>query len=141
MTYDVIKKNKEINDLENNYFKLCQNKRSIQEDLMQHKYNCTKKLNAIDAEISNINLTLGRIRREFHLNKVDASRVEKLRKQFGKKRESLFKELVKNSGKKCHYCINTEGLEIHHLLPLSHGGENNIENLVLTCQDCHEELH
>ena len=108
---------------------------------METKVEFTKKLNAVDEQLIEINLSLGRMRREFHLNKVDAARVEKLRKQFSRKRESLHKELVQKYGKKCHYCSAKDSLDIHHLKPLSHGGDNDITNLVLICQDCHEGLH
>lgn len=139
--YDVIGKNKEIKTLEEKYLKLCNDKRDAEEELMEVKFKLTQNINKLNAELGTIKVELGRVRREFHLNKVDAAKVERLRKQFARKKESLKKELIQKFGKKCHYCSKTDSLDIHHLTPLSHGGDNSIENLVFTCQDCHEGLH
>jgi 5-methylcytosine-specific restriction endonuclease McrA len=32
-------------------------------------------------------------------------------------------------------------LEIHHKIPKSEGGTDNISNLELLCRNCHDELH
>ena len=32
-------------------------------------------------------------------------------------------------------------IQIHHILPLSNGGKNNQNNLLLLCKSCHEEIH
>jgi 5-methylcytosine-specific restriction endonuclease McrA len=45
------------------------------------------------------------------------------------------------------YCIKfithtiTIDLECHHILPIKDGGDNNLENLVTLCYDCHKEEH
>lgn len=32
-------------------------------------------------------------------------------------------------------------LDVHHLIPLSQGGEDKIENMVLLCPNCHKQVH
>jgi len=51
----------------------------------------------------------------------------------------------------CEYCgklgflkkDRTRYLEVHHLIPLSEGGEeaDNVSNVVAICADCHREMH
>lgn len=36
----------------------------------------------------------------------------------------------------CAYCGSTETLEADHIVPLSRGGPNTIENIVPACQKC-----
>lgn len=33
------------------------------------------------------------------------------------------------------------GLEIHHIIPVHMGGDNNIKNLILLCVKCHKKRH
>jgi len=40
---------------------------------------------------------------------------------------------VPDCGKQC--------IDVHHLLPRSRGGKDNIENLMGLCRDCHHEVH
>lgn len=45
----------------------------------------------------------------------------------------------------CEMCGATEddgySLEIHHITPLSQGGNNDIDNLMLLCTACHKAAH
>ena len=36
---------------------------------------------------------------------------------------------------------NTPYLEVHHIVPLSEGGDDNLENTIALCPNCHRELH
>ena len=57
---------------------------------------------------------------------------------------SLFKDDIINSyGGKCNICDSewTSILEIHHLIPLSLGGTNDIHNLIPLCPNCHRIVH
>ena len=36
---------------------------------------------------------------------------------------------------------NTPYLEVHHRVPLSEGGSDNLENTIALCPNCHRELH
>lgn len=46
-------------------------------------------------------------------------------------------------GGKCEVCSfsNKKILEIHHVLPISKGGDNNWENLSILCPNCHRSVH
>jgi len=39
----------------------------------------------------------------------------------------------------CQDCGSKENLEVHHVLPISQGGINELSNLKLVCHDCHLE--
>lgn len=66
-------------------------------------------------------------------------------------RDSRIKDYVlKRAKNKCELCnssapfYNRNGepyFEIHHLIPLSEGGEDTINNTVCLCPNCHRELH
>ena len=36
---------------------------------------------------------------------------------------------------------NTPYLEVHHTIPLSEGGADNLDNTIALCPNCHRELH
>lgn len=40
----------------------------------------------------------------------------------------------------CRECGSTEGLQVHHIIPLSKGGKNNLLNLKTLCQQCHSGI-
>ena len=40
----------------------------------------------------------------------------------------------------CENC-GRRAVDIHHLVFRSHGGGNDIENLMALCRDCHDEAH
>jgi predicted HNH restriction endonuclease len=46
-------------------------------------------------------------------------------------------------GCECAICGLTYApvLQVHHVLPLSDGGNNNIDNLVVLCSNCHKAVH
>lgn len=51
-------------------------------------------------------------------------------------------KVKKRDGESCSRCFSTsKELHVHHKVPLSRGGTNKIENLVLLCKDCHSEEH
>lgn len=39
-------------------------------------------------------------------------------------------------GYKCTYCHDTEFLSVDHIMPLSRGGSNGLENLTTACRSC-----
>lgn len=41
----------------------------------------------------------------------------------------------------CHICGATENLQLHHIIPLSNGGENKACNLLTLCGNCHGKVH
>lgn len=40
----------------------------------------------------------------------------------------------------CENCL-AKAVDIHHLVFRSHGGKNNIENLIALCRNCHNRAH
>jgi 5-methylcytosine-specific restriction endonuclease McrA len=45
-------------------------------------------------------------------------------------------KLLVESGKRCAYCGSERGLSWEHIIPLSLGGPDDIDNLVLACRGC-----
>jgi 5-methylcytosine-specific restriction endonuclease McrA len=39
-----------------------------------------------------------------------------------------------------HHTLRT-GLHVHHIKPLSKGGDNSLDNLTLLCEQCHQNQH
>lgn len=64
---------------------------------------------------------------------------EKLRQEFT---NSSFREMIKEKlGGKCVNCGSEENIEYHHIVPLRHGGTNNLGNIVPLCCSCHHNAH
>lgn len=42
--------------------------------------------------------------------------------------------------RQCELCGNNRNLEIHHIIPRSLGGTNEIDNLIVICNVCHARL-
>ena len=42
---------------------------------------------------------------------------------------------------KCKICGSTYRLTVHHKLPVTRGGQGNLENCVCWCQICHRVFH
>ena len=54
----------------------------------------------------------------------------------------LRQQIQDRDGEGCNNCHRTsEQLYIHHLLPLSNGGSNSIDNLIVLCKVCHGYVH
>lgn len=41
---------------------------------------------------------------------------------------------------RCQRCLREKELQTHHIKPVSHGGTNNIKNLMRVCMECHNIL-
>lgn len=50
-------------------------------------------------------------------------------------------EVLERDSQSCRECGRTNLLHIHHLVPLSKGGTNDIENLITLCGNCHQVEH
>jgi 5-methylcytosine-specific restriction endonuclease McrA len=47
----------------------------------------------------------------------------------------------RRDGERCRQCGSTDKLEVHHIVPLSEGGERYaLSNLTTLCHDCHVEV-
>ena len=44
-------------------------------------------------------------------------------------------------GNECGNCGSSYNLHVHHIVPLSKGGSNNLSNLRTLCSSCHGKLH
>jgi 5-methylcytosine-specific restriction endonuclease McrA len=44
-------------------------------------------------------------------------------------------------GHKCGNCGSTTNLDVHHIVPKSRGGTNELSNLRTLCHDCHKKIH
>lgn len=49
--------------------------------------------------------------------------------------------IIKYLGDRCFYCYSKEKLHVHHRLPISRGGLNEMANLDVVCQNCHNKIH
>ncbi|EMA68834.1 pCQ3_20 [Halorubrum aidingense JCM 13560] len=45
--------------------------------------------------------------------------------------------VLDRDGNKCRRCGSTEILEVHHIIPYSRGGKDEVQNLATLCQECH----
>lgn len=49
-------------------------------------------------------------------------------------------DILRRDNKQCKNCGSQTALEIHHIIPVSSGGESTPENLCTLCNDCHLEI-
>lgn len=52
--------------------------------------------------------------------------------------------MLNESGGKCHYCGESVGIDKlipDHVIPLSKGGPNSIDNIVASCRFCNQSKH
>lgn len=51
----------------------------------------------------------------------------------------LFTQCYIRDNNICQDCGSNENLEVHHILPVSQGGQNTLSNLKVVCDQCHKE--
>jgi len=49
--------------------------------------------------------------------------------------------LISVLGGSCIKCKSTENLQLHHKIPLSKGGQDEVKNLEVLCTLCHNKAH
>jgi RNA-directed DNA polymerase len=58
---------------------------------------------------------------------------------------SKYRKIAESQNWKCPICgehlMNGEPLHLHHIIPVSKGGKDNVENLIHLHQPCHMEIH
>lgn len=58
---------------------------------------------------------------------------------------SELREVIKNRDTfTCRLCfekLDSYNLQVHHIIPVSNGGDDELNNLVLLCCECHTDLH
>lgn len=55
--------------------------------------------------------------------------------------DEISQNVRRRDGNTCGNCGNTTNLHVHHIVPLSKGGTNNLSNLRTLCSSCHKKLH
>lgn len=53
-----------------------------------------------------------------------------------KKRRS---KVLERDGNECLRCSSTTDLEVHHIIPVSQGGSDDMDNLATLCSECHKD--
>lgn len=53
--------------------------------------------------------------------------------------QTVLKQVIITKDSECAWCGSKESLELHHLLPVCIGGDNDSRNLMILCHDCHQE--
>ena len=51
--------------------------------------------------------------------------------------KAVREEALRRAGGKCERCDGTNRLAMHHIMPRSEGGGDNVENLAVLCRRCH----
>lgn len=59
-----------------------------------------------------------------------------MRKAFQAEREDIYQKLVMRDGASCRICAADEELTVDHDVPISKGGTNDLENLLIVCKTC-----
>lgn len=60
----------------------------------------------------------------------------KRRNQFAEGRPDLMLALIERDGYQCKNCEGQEDLSIDHIIPLSKGGSDDLDNLQILCKSC-----
>lgn len=50
-------------------------------------------------------------------------------------------DLLVNTGRMCAICNRPHGVQVHHIIPLHSGGNDEKENMIPLCPNCHDEVH
>lgn len=70
---------------------------------------------------------------------MDYETYKQAREEFNTPEYKKYLKAVK--GCKCLFCGATKGIEYHHIVPLSQGGDNRLNNIVPLCTACHIKAH
>jgi hypothetical protein len=58
------------------------------------------------------------------------------RTEFGRQRDRLMLALIERDGYECARCGSIEDITLDHIIPLSKGGSDELDNLQLLCRPC-----
>jgi len=62
--------------------------------------------------------------------------IRKRRTEFASKQADLMLALIERDGYQCKNCDSQDDLSIDHIIPLSKGGRDELDNLQILCQSC-----
>jgi 5-methylcytosine-specific restriction endonuclease McrA len=51
------------------------------------------------------------------------------------------KRVLRRDGWRCQFCGSMANLEVHHQTFRSHSGDDNEDNLITVCTNCHSSIH
>jgi 5-methylcytosine-specific restriction endonuclease McrA len=51
------------------------------------------------------------------------------------------RQILQRDGYRCQICGQREDLSVHHIIPLSEGGDSTSGNLRVLCHTCHQKVH
>ncbi len=51
------------------------------------------------------------------------------------------RQILARDGYRCQICGDTHDLSVHHIIPLSKGGDSTAANLRVLCHSCHQRVH
>lgn len=73
---------------------------------------------------------------EFHIHRTHKkeNKNQKIRNE-----QTRMREVLITPDSCCGKCGCKENLEIHHLMPVLFGGDNDIRNLIILCSKCHDD--
>lgn len=55
--------------------------------------------------------------------------------------EDFREHALRRDSYRCRNCGSVVDLNVHHIVPLSQGGTNHLDNLVTLCLRCHSGVH
>lgn len=115
------------------------------------EYNCDEKafediarriLQSVYADAEDIEAAedalnrLAKYRRQTIQKKAKKYYIQQRRGEFAKEQSRLMLALIDRDGYSCVICDSTERLGVDHILPLSRGGNDELDNLRLLCPAC-----
>jgi 5-methylcytosine-specific restriction endonuclease McrA len=128
----------------NNYVE--RTKKSIAVNAVKKRVNARNKISITLDENKQVTWFLDYVRYEIEKKKYTKDFIERLRNMPYKRYlltphwERVKKSAYGRFGKVCFSCSKTRKIEVHHLSYKNRGCEN-MEDLMLLCEDCHEMVH
>lgn len=82
---------------------------------------------------------LGQKRRKYKEQALRRMLVTERRRIFQKRQPQLMLALIERDGCQCKQCGSQDDLTVDHIIPLSKGGSDDLDNLQLLCQSCNSQ--
>jgi hypothetical protein len=71
----------------------------------------------------------------------EKTELEKRREKFQNKSPKLKNALIERDGEKCRHCGSIKMLCVDHVISISKGGSDELDNLQLLCRSCNSRKH